>query len=153
MPEILIDNIFVILFGGRVFQQRVGIPVGTNCFPLLADFIHYSYEEDYTQGLLKKNKKQPARCSNFTFRYIVDVFSLNHSKFGDFVDRIYSTDIEIKHTTYPAMSASYIDIHLSIDSEDRLKTKRYDKRDYFNFPIMNVPFICSGTCIGLMQYS
>jgi hypothetical protein len=31
-----IDNIFVI-FGGRVFQQKVGIPMGTNGAPLLAD--------------------------------------------------------------------------------------------------------------------
>jgi hypothetical protein len=38
MLEFLIDNIFVI-FGGHVFQQTVGIPMGTNCAPLLADFI------------------------------------------------------------------------------------------------------------------
>ena len=36
MHEFLIDNKFVI-FGGRVFQQTVGIPMGTNCAPLLAD--------------------------------------------------------------------------------------------------------------------
>jgi hypothetical protein len=42
MLEALIDNIFVI-FGGRVFQQIVGIPM----------FL-YSYEADFIQGLLKK---------------------------------------------------------------------------------------------------
>jgi hypothetical protein len=36
MLEFLIDNIFVI-FGGRVFQQAVGISMGTNCTPHLAD--------------------------------------------------------------------------------------------------------------------
>ena len=30
-----------------------------------------------------------------------------------------------------------------IDSEGRLRTKLYDKRDGFNFPIVNFPFICS----------
>jgi hypothetical protein len=39
----LIDNILV-MFGGRVFQQTVGTPMGTNCVPLLADFFLYSYE-------------------------------------------------------------------------------------------------------------
>ena len=34
-------------------------------------------------------------------------------------------------------------LHLEIDSEDRLITKLYDKRDDFNFPIVNFPFICS----------
>ena len=51
----LIDNIFV-MFGGRVFQQTVGIPMGTNRAPLLADLFRYSYEADFTQGLLKKNE-------------------------------------------------------------------------------------------------
>ena len=32
---------------------------------------------------------------------------------------------------------------LEIDSEWQLRTKLYDKRDYFNFPIENFPFICS----------
>ena len=36
MLEFLVDNIFVV-FGGKVFQQIVGIPMGTNCAPLLAD--------------------------------------------------------------------------------------------------------------------
>jgi hypothetical protein len=38
---------------------------------------------------------------------------------------------------------SYLDLHLEIDSEGRLRTKLYDKRDDFNFPIVNFPFICS----------
>jgi hypothetical protein len=36
MLEFLIDNIFV-SFGGILFQQVVGIPMGTNCAPLLVD--------------------------------------------------------------------------------------------------------------------
>ena len=38
MLEYLIDNIFV-EFGGRIFQQIIGIPMRTNCAPLLADFL------------------------------------------------------------------------------------------------------------------
>jgi hypothetical protein len=45
-------------------------------------------------------------------------------------------------TTDTDKSASYLDIHLEIDSEGRLRTKRYDKRDDLNFPIVNFPFIC-----------
>jgi hypothetical protein len=39
--------------------------------------------------------------------------------------------------------ASYLDLHLEIDSEGRLRTKLYDKRAGFNFPIVNFPFIDS----------
>ena len=51
------DNI-VVIFGGRVFQQTIGIPMGTNCVPLLTDLLLYSYEADFTQGLLRKTEKK-----------------------------------------------------------------------------------------------
>jgi hypothetical protein len=38
-----IDNIFVVLCN-QIFQQTVGIPMGTNSASLLADLILYSYE-------------------------------------------------------------------------------------------------------------
>jgi hypothetical protein len=136
MLEFLIDNIFVI-FGVRVFQQTVGIPMGTNCAPLLADLFLYSYEADFIQGLLKINEKKLARSFNFTFRYTDDVLSLNNSRFGEFVYRIYPIEIEIKDTTDTDRFASYLDLHLEIDSEGRLRTILYDKRDNFNFPIVN----------------
>ena len=97
MLKFLIDNTFVI-FGGRVFQQTVGIPMGTNCAPLLADLFLYSYEADFIQGLLKKNENKLAQFINFTIRYIDGVLSLNNSRFGNFVDRIYPIELEINDT-------------------------------------------------------
>jgi hypothetical protein len=55
MLEFLIDNIFV-SFGGTLFQQVVGIPMGTNCAPLLADLFLYSYESEFLQKLVKDKK-------------------------------------------------------------------------------------------------
>ena len=105
--------------------------------------VPFSYEADFIQGLLKKNEKKLARSYNFTFIYIDDVLSLNNSRFSDFVDRIYPIELEITDTTDTDKFASYLDLHLEIDSEGRLRTKLYDKRDDFNFPIVNFPFICS----------
>ena len=58
MLEFLIDNILV-LFGGRAFQQTVSIhmPMGNQWVPLPVDLFLYSYEEDFIQGLSKKNEK------------------------------------------------------------------------------------------------
>jgi hypothetical protein len=70
------------------------------------------------------------------FGYTDDVLSLNN-----FVDRIYPIEPEINDTTDTDMSTSYLDLHLEIDNEGRLRTKIYDKRDDFNRPIVNVPFI------------
>jgi hypothetical protein len=95
------------------------------------------------KGFSRKNEKKLARSFNFTFRYIDDVLSLNNSRLGDFVDRIYPIELEIKDTTNTDRSASNLDLHLEIDSEGRFRTQLYDKRDDFNFPIVNFPFICS----------
>ena len=46
MVEFLIDNIYV-EFGGHVYQQTVGIPMGTNCAPLEPNVFLYSYEADF----------------------------------------------------------------------------------------------------------
>ena len=54
MLEVLIDNIFV-MFGGRVFQQVVGIPMGTNSAPLLAQTCSFRIlisKEDFEHALL-----------------------------------------------------------------------------------------------------
>ena len=93
------------------------MPLGTNCTPLLPLLFLYSHEADLIQGLLKKNEKKLTRSFNFTFRYIDDVLSLNNSRFGDFVDRIYLVEIEIKDIPDTDSSASYLDLHLEIDSE------------------------------------
>ena len=50
MFNFLIDNIFV-LFGGRVLQQVIGIPMDTICAPLLADFFLHDYDADFLQGI------------------------------------------------------------------------------------------------------
>ena len=81
--------------------------------------------------------------SKYRFYYIDDVLSLNNSRFSDFVDRIYPIELQIKYTTDTYRFASYLDLHLEIDSEGRLRTQLYDKRDYFNFSILNLPFICT----------
>ena len=60
---------------------------------------------------------------------IDDVHSLSNSTFDDFVDYIYLIELEIKNTTDTDMSASYLDLHLEINSEGRWRTKPDDKRD------------------------
>ena len=59
MVEFVIDNIYV-EFGGHVYQLTVGIPMGINCAPLVADLFLYSYEallyNIYKKSMFKKQK-------------------------------------------------------------------------------------------------
>ena len=139
MLEFLLDNSFIV-FDGQMFQQTIGISIGTNCAPLLADPILYSYEAEFIQGLLKSCKKKLARSFNFT--YIDDVLSLSNSKFSDYLDFIYPSELEIKDNTEATKSTSYLDCRLEKDNSGKLSTKLYDKRDDFIFPIVNFPFLC-----------
>ena len=138
MLEYLIDNILV-EFGGRIFQQTIGIPMGTNCAPLLTDLFLYSYEAVFVQSFLQAGKKHLAQQVNFTYRYIDDVLSLKNTKFAEYLEFIYPRELEIKETTETAASSSYLDCYLYIDN-GKLTTRFYDKRD-FNFPIVNFPFL------------
>ena len=141
MLEFLVDNIFVV-FGGKVFQQIVGITMGTNCAPLLADIFLYSYEAEFIQSLLSTGKKKLASHFNFTYRYIDDALSINNPDFENYLGQMYPDELEIKDPTESSTSASYLDIPLSIESDGQLLTSLYDKRDDFtNFPFLssNIP--------------
>ena len=142
MLNFLIDNIFV-EYGGVIFQQTIGIPMGTNCAPLLADLFLYTYEAEFIQTLVKSKKKKLAQSFNLTFRYIDDVLSLSNTKFEDHLHLIYPNELEIKNTTDTQKSASYLDLYIQIDKNGHLNTKLYDKRDDFNFQIVNFPFLSS----------
>jgi hypothetical protein len=55
--------------------------------------------------------------------HIEDVLSLNSYMLGDFVDRIYPIELEIRDTTDTDRSVSYLDLHLEIDREGRLRRR------------------------------
>ena len=163
MLEFLFDNIFVVfaentnisvgvgafVIGLRQissflsFQQTVGIQMGTNCAPLLADIFLYSYEADFIQSLLSTGKKHFAFRFNLTYRFIDDVLSINNPEFENYLGQMYPAELEIKDTTESTTSVSYLDLLLSIGRDGQLHTSIYDKRDDFNFHITNFPFLSS----------
>ena len=77
MIEFLIDNIFV-QFGGRLFRQVIGIPMGTNCAPLLADLFLYSYENEFLDNMIRSGHRRLARSFNLCYRYIDDLIVFNN---------------------------------------------------------------------------
>ena len=72
-----------------------------------------------------------------TYRYIDDVLSINNSRFAEFLPLIYPPELEVKET------ASFLDLYLEFDDSGQISIKIYDKRDDFNFKIINFPNMCS----------
>jgi hypothetical protein len=90
-----------------------------------------------------RRKKSLAVAFNSTFRYIDDVLSINNSQFHSYVDSINPNELEIKDTTECSTSASYLDVLLKLDTNGKITTQLYDKRNDFSFSIVNFPYLCS----------
>ena len=50
-----LDNIYI-RFGSKLYRRIVGIPMGTNCAPLLADLFLFCYERDFMLSLSEDNQ-------------------------------------------------------------------------------------------------
>ena len=75
MVEYLVDNTYV-RFGGQLFRQIVGIPMGTNCAPLLADLFLHSFENEFLDKLIKEGKE---RLLGSSIYHIVTLMTLSLS--------------------------------------------------------------------------
>ena len=115
MIEFLVDKIYV-RFGGQLFRQKVGIPMGTNCAPFLADSFLYSYENEVLDKLIKEGKRKLARKFNLSYRYIDNVISFNNKRFKEFICDIYPKGLKRTHLVFTR------------DENNTITTKLYDKR-------------------------
>ena len=136
MTEFLVDNIYV-TFGGQLFQQMVGIPMGTNCAPLLADLFLYSHENGVLDKLVKEGKRKLARKFNLSYHYTDDLISFNNKRFKKFISDIYPKELAISEATESTSMASYLDLLFIQDKSNNITTKLYDKCDAFGFHIVN----------------
>ena len=71
------------------------------------------------------------------YRCIDDLIVFNNKKFGDYVKEIYPSQLTVEKANTSDDLANYLDLTFIIESNNRLYTKLYDKRDDFNFHIVN----------------
>ena len=147
MIEFLIDNIFV-QFGGRLFRQVIGIPMGTNCAPLLADLFLYSYENEFLDIMIRSGHRRLARSFNLCYRYIDNLIVFNNKKFLDYLKEIYPSQLTVEKANKSDHLADYLDLTFIIDSGGKLSTRLYDKCDDFDFHIVNFPYLSSNIPSG-----
>ena len=135
----LLDNIYI-RFGSKLYRQIVGIPMGTNCAPLVADLFLFCYERDFMLSLSEDNQSDVIEAFNSTSRYLDDLLNIDNNFFDSMVNRIYPSELQLNKANVSDTEASFLDLHLSI-SDGFVQTKIYDKRDDFDFDIVNFPFL------------
>ena len=140
MFNFLIDNIYIQI-GSAVYQQTIGIPMSTDCAPLVADLFLFSYEFEFMKSLIRTDLSVAAKFNN-TCRYIDDLLTLNNPDFQAYIGQIYPPELELKKTTESHDSCSYLDLNINI-LNGKFYTDLYDKRDTFSFSIVNFPHMDS----------
>ena len=77
---------------------------------------------------------------NTTSRYLDDILNINNVYFDNMVSQIYPSELQLNQPNTSETEAAFLDLHLSI-SNDIVSSKIYDKRDDFDFEIVNFPFL------------
>ena len=111
---------------GKVFQQIVGIPLGTNSAPLIADLFLYCYERDFISNLQKTKRLDLIDMFNDTSRYLDDKFTIDNPAFAEHIPDIYTRELQLNFLGFWCQSYN---IHTSV----------YDKGDDFGFPMVSFP--------------
>ena len=76
----LLDNIYI-KFGSKLYRQIVGILMGTNCSPLVADLFLVCYEGDFMLSLSENNQSGVIEAFNSTSRNLNDLLNIDNNFF------------------------------------------------------------------------
>ena len=93
----LLDNIYI-RFGTNLCRQIVGIPMGTNCAPLVADLFLFCYERDFMTSLSDVKQAEIIEAFKSTSRYLDDLLNIDNpyfeacSKYGDLTSSVHTVN-------------------------------------------------------------
>lgn len=156
----LIDNIYV-TFGDKCFRQVIGIPMGTDCAPFLANLFLFAYEFQWMDKQRKHNR-DVYKFFRYCGRYIDDLVLINNDGYMKRVmAEIYPEELVLVPEDSDDQSCPFLDLQVVI-KDSIITTSIFDKRDAFDFPIINFPTLTGnipnrssyGVFIGeLVRYS
>ena len=138
----LLDNCYFCV-GNSIFKQIIGIPMGSDPAPFMANLFLYHYESKFLLNLKKIDLPRARRFGN-VFRYIDDLNAINDGgEFENCHKEIYPPELELKKENEGNSAASFLDLDISISNDRTFDIKLYDKRDAFPFKIVRMPYLSS----------
>ena len=114
--------------------------MGTNCAPHAADLFLFCYEREFMLSLLHNNQTDIIEALNSTSRYLDDLLNIDNPFFEHMVGQINSIKLQLNKANSADREALFLDLDLSI-TNSIASSKIYDKRDDFNFGIVNFQFL------------
>ena len=113
--------------------------MGTKCAPVATYLSLFCYERDFMMSLSNDKQADIIDVFNTTSRYLDAILNINNVYFDNMVSQIYPPELQLNKANTSDTEAAFLDFHLSI-SNAIVSTKLYDKRDDFDFEIVNFPF-------------
>ena len=135
--DFILDNIYV-ENGNRQYKQEIGIPMGTNAAPPIANLTLYTTEAEYIDKLLEKGDHTTAKQLCLTGRFIDDLITVGLQ--GEFASDIYK-DLELAETTeVKDKRVIYLGTQIDYDRmKNTIKLSVYDKSANWQFPVIKFP--------------
>ena len=90
--------------------------------------------------LSSDNQANEIKAFNSTSRYLDDLLNIDNPYCEGMVNQIYPSELQLNKANTSDTEAPFLDLHLSI-SNGFVSSKIYDKRDDFDFDIVNFPFL------------
>ena len=107
--------------------------------PLVVYRFFGNFYDDFMMSFSDDKHADVIDAFNTNSRYLDDSLNNNNVNFDNMVNQIYPSELQLKKANTSDTEAEFLDLHLSI-SNDIVSTKIYDKRDDFDFEIVNFPF-------------
>ena len=92
------------------------------------------------KNLSSDNQADVIKAFNLTFLYLDDLLNIDNPYFEGMVNQIYPPELQLNKANTSDTEAPFLDLHLSI-SNGFVSSKIYDKRDDFDFDIVDFPFL------------
>ena len=88
-------SIIFLRFGSKLYRQIVGIPMDTNCAPLVADLFMFCYERYFMLSLSDNNQTNIIEALNPISRYLDDKLNIDNPYFEQMVGQIYLAELQL----------------------------------------------------------
>ena len=128
--------------GGALFRQVIGIPIGSDPAPFLANLFLFHYESKWIRNTKNSEYGRTRKFGN-VFRFLDDLIAINDGgEFNKSFSEIYPPELSLKKESISDQHATFLDLNITI-SNNTFHHKLFDKRDAYSFSIVRFPFKCS----------
>ena len=103
----LLDNVYI-RFGSKLYRQIVGLSMGTNYVPLVADLFLFCYKTGFILSLSDANQSEVVEAFSSTSRYLDDLLSIDDNVFDSMVNHIYPSELQLNKAYVSDTEASFL---------------------------------------------